>query len=133
MTAVNADRIWEAATEQEEGEQARERRRNFVGLLEEGGAEKGDVKRHVAQVCAALSRARYYETLAVLLRVLGMDDVRIVECIKDVLVGHGEPMDGAYHALKSTGVDLDAEAMLAALEDVDDRRRRESEFSDIPF
>lgn len=130
MTATNAERIWEAAAEQE-GEQDRERRRDFFGFLESGGAKKDALKLHVSQICAALCRARYYDTLAVLLRGLGFDDAQIVECIKDELVSRGTSMDYAYHALRLTGIDLDAEAMLAAIEEVDDRRSRE--YESIPF
>lgn len=89
------------------------------------------MKLHVGQVCAALCRVRHYDTLAVLLGGLGFDDARIVECFKDELVERGVSMDRAYHALKLTGINLDAEAMLAAIEEVDDRNRRE--YESIPF
>jgi hypothetical protein len=70
-------RIWKDITGQN-GEESRERRRNFFSLFEIGGAEKEELSRHLGQVCDVLCRARHYDTLAVLLWGLGLDDNRIV-------------------------------------------------------
>jgi hypothetical protein len=125
--------------EEQDADLAEDQRGNIRLYFERGGAvEREELKRHLAQVCAALCRARYYDTLAVFLRGLGSDDDQILENIKDDQVARGLPVGSAWNALKTAGIRPDSGAMVAALREVDNSYRRrcetvEQDVEDIPF
>jgi hypothetical protein len=116
------ERLWESITEQAE-EDADARCRGFFGVFRAGGAEKEDLKRHMAKLCAALCRTGYYDTLAVMFRGLGLSDKEILELIQGELIDSHRSVDSAWNALQVATLEVDDREVVATLKKVSDSYR----------
>ena len=124
------DRAWDPIARQERAE-IEERRRCLYGIFGSGGAEEADFRHHASRILSALCVAGYHDTLAVILRGFGYDEHQILAHIKRYHLKRGLTVGCAWDALRAANIKPDPQAVIAALEEIDENHRGGRD--DVPF
>jgi hypothetical protein len=119
MSGGGFGEAWDALEEQGK-EELRERRAALYRLFGAGAAEEADYSRHLGNVLAGLFGGGYYDTFAVVLRAFGFTEEQILEAIKRRCLAARLTVGDTWKAIREAGISPDAEALVSALEEVDD-------------
>ena len=125
------EQVWKLIREPSD-EHGEGRRRSFFDICKAGGAEEAELKYHVTRMFSALVALGHFDTLAVLLRGIGVDDEQILDFLKSECLYGDWPIQCMVRMLQASGIKPDPQKMLVALAEVSANHGSQKDLDDLP-